>query len=131
MKKLQIFEPAMCCDTGLCGVGVDPELIRITTVIDTLKKKEIEIERYNLTSAPQVFVTNQTVNSLIKEKGVEILPISVLDDVILTTGRYPSNSEIAEALNIPVDFLGELKSTEQEQEDSEGCCCSGGGCCCE
>lgn len=129
MKKLQIFEPAMCCDTGLCGVGVDPELIRITTVIDTLKKKGISIERYNLTSAPQVFVTNKTVNVILKDKGVETLPISVLDDVIFTTGRYPSNSEIAEALNIPMDYFGDLKTTEQEQENSEGCCCSGGSCC--
>ena len=130
MKKLQIFEPAMCCDTGLCGVGVDPELIRITTVIDALKKKGIMIERYNLTSAPQVFVTNKTVNLFVNEKGAEALPISVLDDVIFTTGRYPSNNEIADALNIPMDYLGEIKTTEQEQEKSEGCCCSG-GCCCE
>jgi hypothetical protein len=38
MKKIKIFEPAMCCPTGLCGVGVDPELLRISTVLDTLKK---------------------------------------------------------------------------------------------
>lgn len=37
MKKMKIFEPAMCCPTGLCGVGVDPELLRISTVLDTLK----------------------------------------------------------------------------------------------
>lgn len=39
MKTMQIFEPAMCCSTGLCGVGVDPELLRISTVLDTLKKR--------------------------------------------------------------------------------------------
>ena len=28
MKKMQIFEPAMCCSTGLCGVGVDQSLYK-------------------------------------------------------------------------------------------------------
>ena len=29
MKTMKIFEPAMCCPTGLCGVSVDPELLRV------------------------------------------------------------------------------------------------------
>lgn len=37
MKKMKIFEPAMCCPTGICGVGVDPELLRISAALDTLK----------------------------------------------------------------------------------------------
>ena len=44
MKKLEIFEPAMCCPTGLCGVGVDPELLRISTVLDTLEKMPSQIK---------------------------------------------------------------------------------------
>ena len=72
MKKLQIFEPAMCCSTGLCGVGVNPELLRISTVFNTLKKNEISAERFNLNNAPQQFVTNHAVNALIQsENGVE------------------------------------------------------------
>lgn len=38
MKNIAIYEPAMCCSTGLCGVGVDPELLRISTVSNNLKK---------------------------------------------------------------------------------------------
>ena len=38
MKRMQIFEPAMCCSTGLCGVGVDPELLRVSAVLNTLRK---------------------------------------------------------------------------------------------
>ena len=30
MKKMTIYEPAMCCSTGLCGVGVDTKLLRIS-----------------------------------------------------------------------------------------------------
>ena len=52
MKKMQIFEPAMCCPTGLCGVGVDPELLRISAVLNSLKKNGVTVDRFNLTDAP-------------------------------------------------------------------------------
>jgi hypothetical protein len=39
MKKMCIYEPALCCETGLCGVNVDPELLRISTVLNTLKMR--------------------------------------------------------------------------------------------
>jgi hypothetical protein len=29
MKTLEIFDPAMCCATGVCGVDVDPVPARI------------------------------------------------------------------------------------------------------
>jgi hypothetical protein len=46
MKNMKIFEPAMCCPTGLCGVGVDPELLRISTVLDTLKRHGVIVDRH-------------------------------------------------------------------------------------
>ena len=67
MKKMQIFEPAMCCSTGLCGVGVDQELLRISTVLNTLKNNGVQVDRFNLSSAPQEFVTNKTVNNYITQ----------------------------------------------------------------
>ncbi len=53
MKKLQIFEAAMCCSTGLCGIGVDPELLRVSTVFNSLKEKwsrSGEIQPFRFTS---------------------------------------------------------------------------------
>ncbi len=129
MNNLQIFEPAMCCDTGLCGVSVDPELIRITTVIDALKKNGITVERYNLSSTPQVFVTHKMVNHYILEKGVEALPMAVFDGAVVTSGRYPTNAEFAEMLNLPMSYFGEQDTLKGTTENSEDCCCSGGTCC--
>ena len=37
MKKIEIFDPAMCCPTGLCGTNINPELMRIAVVIETLR----------------------------------------------------------------------------------------------
>lgn len=56
MKHMEIFEQAMCCPTGLCGPSIDPELLRVSTVLDTLKQHGIDVGRYNLTSAPLKFV---------------------------------------------------------------------------
>ncbi|CAB1245349.1 Arsenical resistance operon trans-acting repressor ArsD [Ruminococcaceae bacterium BL-4] len=125
MKTMQIFEPAMCCSTGLCGVGVDPELLRISTVIETLKKHGITIGRFNLNNAPKEFVNNKVVNDFINAKGPDGLPIAVLDGKIVLTGRYPTNAEFTKWLNLPSDLLG--KSMGKPKRNS-GCGCKGGCC---
>ncbi len=107
MKKITIYEPAMCCPTGLCGVGVDSELLRISTVVNALKKKGIEVNRYNLTSSPMKFMTNKTVNKMINDNGVDNLPFTLVDEEVLITGRYPTNEELANLLELPVNFIDE------------------------
>lgn len=122
MKTMFIYEPAMCCDSGLCGVGVDPELLRISTVLGALKKNGIEIKRFNLTSSPQEFVKNTEINALMMEEGVEILPVTVLDGRIVKTAKYPTNDELATMLGIPANTLGQKRS-------QGGCGCGSSGCC--
>ncbi len=131
MKKMQIFEPAMCCSTGVCGVGVDPELIRISTVLNTLSKKGIEVERFNLSNAPQEFIKNTVVNKLINEKGIDVLPAIILDSEIVVTGRYPTNEEIAKYFEISVKEFGtQPKVLKAIIKKSGGCSCDSGGDCC-
>lgn len=93
MKKIFIYEPAMCCETGICGVGVDPELLRVSTVINNLRKLGFEVNRYNLTSAPMEFVKNKVVNEAIKKDGNKTLPITIVEDKLMKTGKYPTNDE--------------------------------------
>lgn len=123
MKKIKIYEPAMCCSTGLCGVGVDPELLRISTTLNTLQKKGIIVERYNLSNSPQEFVANEVVNELILTEGVEILPVTVVDGQVKITKRYPTNQEFITLLGVSGEDLG-IK--ESKQVDNCGC---KGGCC--
>ena len=52
-KAVKIYDPALCCPTGLCGVNIDPELMRIAVVIESLKKKGVIIERFNLRDHPR------------------------------------------------------------------------------
>ncbi|MDD4344041.1 MAG: arsenite efflux transporter metallochaperone ArsD [Eubacteriales bacterium] len=121
MKKMYIYEPAMCCPTGLCGVGIDQELLNLSTLIANLEKKGIKVERYNLTNSPQEFVNNKEINDLIMEKGIEILPVTLVEGVIVKTGGYPNKEEITE-------FLGMSEDLIIQEESSDGGCC-GGGCC--
>lgn len=130
MKKMQIFEPAMCCPTGICGVGVDPELIRISTVFNALNKKGIKVDRFNLSNAPQEFINNSVINKLINEKGVEVLPATILDGELVITGRYPTNDEIANFFDIPVKELATQKKVlKATVRKSSGCGCDGEDCC--
>lgn len=123
MKKIRIYEPAMCCSTGVCGVSVDPELLRMSSLVEKLDKKGIDIKRFNLNSAPQEFVENKKVNEILNEKGEDILPLTMVDDEIIKSGAYPSNEEFEEILSIKID-------KKNEEDESSGCCSSDSGCCC-
>lgn len=105
MKKICIYEPALCCETGLCGVNVDPELLRISTVLNTLKSKNVTVERYNLNTSPMEFVKNMAVNLYVNGKGIDALPIVTLDGEIVISGRYPTNEEILNLLDLPAQML--------------------------
>lgn len=130
MKKMQIFEPAMCCSTGLCGVSLDPELLRISTVLNTLEKNGIRVERFNLTNAPDEFIKNQTVNKFLNEKGVDDLPVIIIDDEIVITGRYPKNDEFVKLLGLPANILNiQPRRIRATMKKSKGCDCSKGNCC--
>lgn len=122
MTTMFIYEPAMCCETGICGVGVDPELLRISTVVNNLKKNGVSIKRYNLNNFPQEFIKNAEINKLINGDGVDSLPATVVDGKIVKTKAYPTNGEIVMWLNIPADYLVEKTDT------SSGCDCKGGCC---
>lgn len=131
MKKMQIFEPAMCCSTGVCGVGVDPELLRISTVLNSLKNNGVEVERFNLSNVPQEFINNKSINAIINDKGVDELPATILDGEIVITGRYPTNEEIVKLLEVPMSYVASQPKAVKARRGgkSNGCGCSGGDCC--
>lgn len=130
MNRMQIFEPAMCCSTGLCGVGIDQELLRISTVLSSLEKNDVKVERFNLSSAPQEFINNKEINDFIKVNGVDKLPVTILNGKIVLTGRYPTNLEFIRLLNVPKSYIGvRTNGVSAANKKSKGCGCSGGNCC--
>jgi hypothetical protein len=96
MKKIEIFDPAMCCSTGVCGPVVDPNLTRIASAVYSLEKKGFHVARYNLANDPSAFVENQTVNRMLAERGPEALPLVLVDNEVAKVAAYPTNDELAE-----------------------------------
>lgn len=120
---MKIFDPAMCCSTGVCGPSVDKNLLRVATVINNLKSKGILVERYNLSSNPQIFVDNKIINEILNKEGADVLPVTMVDDVIVKTKEYPTNEEFCKLLEVSEEYL---KLTIKKA--SKGCNC-GDGCC--
>lgn len=105
MKKMIIFDPAMCCSTGVCGPSIDKELLRVSTVLNNLKNKGVLVERHNLTNNPQIFVANKTINEMLNKDGIDILPVTMLDGAVVKTKAYPTNEEFCELLEVTEDYL--------------------------
>lgn len=105
MKNMIIFDPAMCCSTGVCGPSVNPELLRVATTINTLKNKGIVIQRYNLSQNPQAFIDNKIINQILNTKGIQALPITMVDGTVVKYGSYPTKEEFCRLLGIPADYL--------------------------
>ena len=95
MHKLEVFDPPMCCSTGVCGPNVDPELARFAADLDWLKSKGVEVNRTNLAQDPGPFVHNLTLKKALNSYGMKCLPLLILDEQIIATGGYPSREELA------------------------------------
>jgi hypothetical protein len=123
--NIEIYDPAMCCSTGVCGPSVDPELVRIQEALRQIQKQapEVNIERYGLSADPQAFVANTAVAELLKNEGPQCLPLVFVDGMIISKGRYPRNEELRVILE-----YGEIEVVlGADKLSSIGCC--GPDCC--
>ncbi|WP_252311576.1 arsenite efflux transporter metallochaperone ArsD [Sinobaca sp. H24] len=109
MTSIKIYDPSMCCSTGVCGPTTDPELTRVATALYMLEN-QAEIERYNLSAEPQKFIENRDVQQILQKEGIDALPLTFVNDECRLKGRYPSNMELAEWTETTPDELKEKKS---------------------
>jgi Arsenical resistance operon protein ArsD len=91
MRKLEIYEPPLCCPTGVCGPAPNPALANLQENILRWKKEGIDVERLAINQAPQRFMSNPTVVDLLTREGQEVLPISLLDGKVVCKGKYPAD----------------------------------------
>lgn len=98
--KIEIYDPAMCCSSGMCGPSIDPVLIKMNEAVLALKKQGIEIERFNLAQQPKEFMANKKIADLLHKNGKKVLPITAVNGEVFRTEAYPSYEEICNALGI-------------------------------
>ena len=92
-QTLQVFDPAMCCSTGVCGPDVDTKLVQFAADLDWLKSQGVIVQRHNLSQNPAAFVENEPVKTALTERGEAALPVILLNGKIAVTGRYPERNE--------------------------------------
>ncbi|GMB72581.1 arsenite efflux transporter metallochaperone ArsD [Lacticaseibacillus rhamnosus] len=103
MKKIELFEPAMCCSTGVCGPSVDKELIQTTAIqryVSVNAQGQAMFIRRNLAQNPDTFVRNPIVAQELKRQGINALPITLVDGQLVKTGEYPTINEFSSYLDM-------------------------------
>lgn len=121
MAKLSVFDPPMCCSTGVCGPSVDPVLPRFAADLDWLNRQGIDVERYNLAQQPAAFAANPVVTGALRELGNDCLPLVFVNGQVASRGRYPERAELSR-------FVGLVSTVANEgtpKAASGSCCCSG------
>jgi AhpD family alkylhydroperoxidase len=100
---IRVFDPAMCCSSGVCGPDVDPELLRFSADVDWLKGEGVAVERFNLAQQPAAFVAEPLVRQLLQEHGEGALPLVLVDGEVKSSGRHPTREMMAEWAGLGVD----------------------------
>ena len=95
MSKIQVFDPPMCCSTGVCGPDVDPALVQFAGDLEWLRSNGVEVERFNLGQEPAAFVKNPVVAQALRGRD-DALPLLLLDGRIVAQGSYPARALLAE-----------------------------------
>lgn len=95
MTIVQVFDPAMCCSTGVCGPSVDPRLVRFAADLDWLKSQGVSVERFNLSQEPRAFAENAAVKDALEVAGEAALPLVQVDGEVKSRGVFPSRDELA------------------------------------
>lgn len=117
-KSIQVFDPAMCCSSGVCGTEVDQQLVNFSADADWARNNGAHIERFNLAQQPMDFANNKVVRDFLERSGQEALPLILVDGEFALAGRYPNRTELAR-------WAGIVSVVEVQPAE----CCSGGKCC--
>lgn len=120
MSKIQVFDPALCCSTGVRGTDVDQKLVDFSTDVDWLKRSGGQIERLNLAQQPMAFAENAVAKAFLERSGADALPLILVDGEIALAGRYPTRKELAKFAGV---------SEQPSEASTSGCGCSGKKCC--
>lgn len=95
MTIVRVFDPAMCCSSGVCGPSVDPDLARFSANLDWLKSQGVPVERFNLAQQPAAFAQDEAVRAILEAKGDAGLPVVEVNGEVRSSGVYPTRVELA------------------------------------
>lgn len=124
MKSIQVFDPALCCSSGVCGAEVDLALVSFSADVDWARQHGAQINRFNLAQQPMAFAGNDLVKGFLERAGQEALPLTLVDGQVALAGRYPSRADLVRWSGVAAP-----KAPEVAEPNAAGGCCAGRRCC--
>jgi hypothetical protein len=91
---LAVYDPPLCCPTGVCGPSVDPALARFSADLDWLRGQGVTVERFNLAHEPAAFIRPE-VQGEVARAGPGCLPLILVDGRVVSRGVYPARGALA------------------------------------
>lgn len=125
MGTIEVFEPALCCSTGVCGTDVPQELVTFSADLDWLRGQGADATRHNLASEPVAFAAQPAVRDFLTVSGSGSLPLVLVDGAVAMAGRYPTRAELARWAGV----VAEPARSELPLAGAADGCCGGGGSC--
>jgi hypothetical protein len=126
MTKINVFDPPMCCSSGVCGPQVDPLLAAFAADVDWLGTQGVTVTRHNLAHEPQAFVSNPVVQQTLQREGDACLPLVLVNGEIAARGAYPRRDELARLAGL----VAAASATKPRIKLSAASSCTpGSGCC--
>ena len=125
MSHLDVFDPPMCCSTGVCGPSVDPLLAAFAADVEWLSTQGVSVTRYNLAQDPQAFVVHPLVRDLLQREGDGCLPLVIMNGEIVAHGAYPRRPELARLAGL----TAAASTSKPTIRLTSACCKPGSGCC--
>ena len=127
MTTMTIYDPPLCCSTGVCGVEIDSELAQFAGDLNWLKTQGVEVTRFNLAQEPGQFVENGAVKAILDRSGTDELPAILVGDALVASGRYPSRNELAgmaglEAAPAHLEASAAVPGGEEPKATTSSCC---------
>jgi hypothetical protein len=126
MSTLQVFDPPMCCATGVCGPTVDPNVVQFAADLDWLATRGVTIRRFNLAQEPTSFAENAAVKALLARSNGAELPAIVVDGAVVASGRYPTRDELAAFAGLAAGVATDMRTLAPGERKVSGSTCCGG-----
>lgn len=128
MTRIDVFDPPLCCSSGVCGPSVDPRLAAFAADVQWLTTQGVEVVRHNLAQAPQDFVADETVRRLLAAHGDTCLPVVLVNGEVRHQGAYPRRDELARESGLSA-AASTTKPRIRLSVTTAGGCAPGSGCC--
>ena len=112
---IEVYDPAMCCSTGVCGPDVDDALADFANDVKWLKSQGVEVQRFNLGQEPEVFKANAEVLARLKKEGTAALPIILVNGEMVSEGGYPDRNTLKNWIVLPSNNGEDEKKTQPEE----------------